>query len=334
MSRFVSQSNSIYRENQLDDNSPAWPHDALPMFGSGKKLYVITSRNWTVPSDAGCVRVRAIGAGGSGASTGSTTCCYYGVATGGGGGGYGLGFYTLTPGSSICITVGVGGCLCCNCSTAGVDGGTTSFGNYLTATGGKGGCYCGVPGAGGCSTGGIVVRCGGRGGCGWAGCCMTAIYYNATGGGAAGYLHGNGGNGGDHLCCRDCFSSGGGGVYGDACYANCFYSYGGPGKYGYRTLSSYSYCNSKLCAIAHCDFYTYGGPGAGGAYSFSCMGRVKNGCVGGGGVGWQLEYRLAGDGVSTLNPGDGGFPGGGGGGGMCGNGGGGKGANGLVIVEW
>lgn len=338
MSRFVSNSNSIYGQNKLDDVSPVWPHDALPPFGSGQKLYVTTSRSWTVPSNAGCVRVRAIGAGGSGASTGSILCCCYGVATGGGGGGYGLGFYTLTPGSSICLTVGVGGCVNCNCACAGVDGGTTSFGNYLTATGGKGGCYCGIPGAGGCSVGGIVVRCGGRGGCGWNDCCMTSILNNATGGGAAGYLHGNGGNGGDHLCCYYCMSSGGGGVYGDACYANnslsCFYGHGGPGKFGYRTLSSYSYCNPKMCAIAHCDYYKFGGPGAGGSFSCSCMDRVKDGCIGGGGVGWQVHSRLAGDGIASVSSGNGGFPGGGGGGGMKGSSGGGIGANGLLILEW
>jgi hypothetical protein len=121
--------------------------------------------------------------GGGGGKTGSG-----GQRTGGGGGGYAAGIINVTPGQTLpTITVGSGG-------TAGVAGGTSSFGTLLTATGGAASVYSSTSAI--TATGGVgsysgavtdpVTYAGGSS--------IRTVYsaYSATGGGAGGGPYGNG----------------------------------------------------------------------------------------------------------------------------------------------
>lgn len=128
-------------------------------FGTGQIAWFSTSGTWTVPAGIGKCRVRVWGAGGS-ATTG-----------GGAGGGFAIKtIYDLSGVSSVAVTVGT--------PTASTTGGTSSFGSYVSATGGSNTT------AGGTGVGGDINNTGGTGP-------NTA---NCGGGGAASYF-GNGGNG-------------------------------------------------------------------------------------------------------------------------------------------
>ncbi|WP_428993587.1 glycine-rich domain-containing protein [Pseudomonas fluorescens] len=76
-------------------------------------------------------------AGGSGAfgGDGSTTI----GAGGGGGGGISNRLCTVVPGSVISVTVGAGGAAVTVEGDPGIAGGTSSFGSFCSATGGRGG---------------------------------------------------------------------------------------------------------------------------------------------------------------------------------------------------
>lgn len=94
------------------------------------------SITWVIPSGVGAVRVRLWGGG----------------ARNGGGGGFALKtIYDLTGLTSVTILVGFGG----NATTT--NGGTSSFGSFVSATGGT------VGGAGGSGTGGDINFSGGSG---------------------------------------------------------------------------------------------------------------------------------------------------------------------------
>jgi hypothetical protein len=115
------------------------------------KMEFITSTpyTWTQTgkTDLKRIRVTAYGGGAGGQS-----------GTGGGGSG-GIGFVTLEASAvttNVTVTIGAGGAV-------GASGGTTSFGTYITATGGSTGTtYAG--GAGGTATGTNVYILGGQGG--------------------------------------------------------------------------------------------------------------------------------------------------------------------------
>lgn len=82
-------------------------------------LYTSGSNNWTCPEGITKVLAIVIGGGGGGGSSND-----------GGFGGYAIGVVSgLTPGGSYTATVGAGG-------AAGVSGGTSSFIDAITATGG------------------------------------------------------------------------------------------------------------------------------------------------------------------------------------------------------
>jgi hypothetical protein len=141
-----------------------------------------TSGVFTVPPNVTMITVEVVGAGGDGGGNGGG---------GGGGGGYASGQYTVTPMTSMSISVGIGG--------NGPSAGTTSIGMLgISASGGDNGTSVANPnlgggGAGGIGSGGNISNdTGGTGGGGY------WTYFGGGGGGAAGPL-GNGTAGGNTI---------------------------------------------------------------------------------------------------------------------------------------
>lgn len=132
-----------------------------------------TSATWTNPG-ASKVHVKLIGGGGGGA----------GYCESGGAGGYAEGFYSVSGVGTVAVTVGGGGSYTTYYSAAG-QGGTTSFGGYLSAIGGYGANqqYSHSGGHGGNSFGGAGFSVQGGAGCG---------HINSVGHAPAGVLGGSG----------------------------------------------------------------------------------------------------------------------------------------------
>ncbi len=169
------------------------------------------STTWTVPNNVSWVKARVWGAGGGGGGN-----YVQGASGGGGGGGYSEEILFVTPGSSIVVTVGQGGLGGGNSSVSasannGLSGGSSSFGTYLSATGGVGGFGSltgsyGVGGIGGVGYGNAIVAVGGLGSAGFTiatsglgGAGGAAAFGGAgaaSGPGYPGYWPGGGGGGG------------------------------------------------------------------------------------------------------------------------------------------
>lgn len=139
-----------------------------------------TSGIFIVPSGVTSIVVECVGAGGNGAGNGGG---------GGGGGAYASGIYTVNPGDTLTVNVGVGG--------TGSVGGTTSVPDVgVFATGGDNGTVVANPNLGGGGIGGVATGGnfenfnGGNGGGGY------WTYFGGGGGGAAGIMSagGDGGN--------------------------------------------------------------------------------------------------------------------------------------------
>lgn len=149
---------------------------------------ITTSGTFTIPSTVNIITVEVIGGGGSGGGNGTG---------GGGGGGYSKGTFTITPSSTVAITIGNAG-------------GTTSFGTLIQATGGGMGVSVPNPsvgggGSGGVGSGGTFNYNGGAGGGGY------YTYFGGGGGGSAGST-GNGGIGGNSIAWTGvCLTPGGSG---------------------------------------------------------------------------------------------------------------------------
>jgi len=138
--------------------------------GLGGMQVFTSSGTFTVPAGKTVVKVTMVGAGGSGRFGDS------GTGGGGGSGGYAEGYVTgLTPGGTVAVTVGAGA----NNS----NGGTTSFGSYISITGGTTGsaAYAGAGGAGGVCTGGTLQFSGNTGGSGFDNGCYNGPGYGAYG---------------------------------------------------------------------------------------------------------------------------------------------------------
>lgn len=97
--------------------------------------------SWTVPEELRKGRkcyVKVIGGGASG-GIGSTTASAVTCGGGGGGGGVAEGLVDLTGINSVSITVGAGGAPVSGISVNGKNGGSSSFGTYMSASGGYSG---------------------------------------------------------------------------------------------------------------------------------------------------------------------------------------------------
>lgn len=147
------------------------------------------TRQLTIPEGWNKIRVAVVGGGGSGRNV--TNKDLHGYGGGGGGGGYAEIELDVVPGQSFTYTVGAGGDL-------NQDGGTTSFGALLSATGGKTATdntsVASKGGAGGTGIGGTINKAGGVGGNGF-----DAANGGGGGGGASGHRYGVGGAGGNGM---------------------------------------------------------------------------------------------------------------------------------------
>ncbi|WP_323965803.1 glycine-rich domain-containing protein [Aeromonas hydrophila] len=144
------------------------------------------TRQLIIPTGWSKIRVAVVGGGGSGRNV--TNKDQHGFGGGGGGGGYAEIELDVVPGQTFTYTVGAGGDL-------NQDGGTTSFGALLSATGGKTATdnttVASKGGAGGTGIGGTINKAGGAGGNGF-----DAANGGGGGGGASGHRFGHGGAGG------------------------------------------------------------------------------------------------------------------------------------------
>ena len=144
---------------------------------------------WTVPDivkKGRRVRVRVVGGGGSGGYPAINTTNPSGGG-GGGGGGVSESVIDLTGISTVTITVGSGGTGQNTSASNGRQGGTSSFGKYLSATGGDGGGQI-SGGAGGEGMGGQINTSLGPGSPG----ASTIATGNSAVGGSGGGPGGNG----------------------------------------------------------------------------------------------------------------------------------------------
>lgn len=136
--------------------------------------------DWTVPPNVFRIRTRAVGGGGGASGSSSSQ-----PGAGGGAGGYAEGFFDVTPGQTIQITVGSGGAGGA-AAGSGLDGAPTSVGTQLTVLGGSHGGYTSgstAGGAGGAAFGGDVQIPGGSGGDGYA--VTTGVILPGYGGASA-----------------------------------------------------------------------------------------------------------------------------------------------------
>jgi hypothetical protein len=207
-------------------------------FGNGQVRVFSSTTTWTVPPGISNVRVRLWGAGGSGISS---NC--------GAGGGFALRSFSIAGVTSVAITVAP--------AATSANGGTSSFGSYVSATGGG----STNSSAGGIGIGGDINTQGG-----------TAGGNNGGGGGGSAAVMGNGGAGataGD----KGFNSTGGAGGGGGASTSN-----GGSGFLGFGSTSSSILATSGLQGSISIDYLGMGG-GGNGAYT------TGNGINGGGGGG-------------------------------------------------
>lgn len=116
------------------------PHTAVG-FASGTTA-------WVCPAGVYFVRCRMWAAGGTGAAGNGST-----GGGGGGAGGFAEGWCPVVPGTSYNVVVGIAGTPPATSGANGISGGLSSFGAFMTATGGAGGFGSAAGGAGGAGGG-------------------------------------------------------------------------------------------------------------------------------------------------------------------------------------
>lgn len=115
------------------------------------------THTWAVPAGVTKVLVTVVGGGGAGGKTSTTA-----VAPSGGGGGMTSGIVDVSGVATVAITVGAGGAASVAAGVGG-NGSASSFGSYLSATGGSGNPTDKSGGTGGTGSGGDVSIQGGAG---------------------------------------------------------------------------------------------------------------------------------------------------------------------------
>ena len=161
----------------------------------------MSSGTFVVPDGVTRIMVELWGGGGGGGSgcigtnyNGTNSYTLVGYSGGGGGaGGYGWNVFNVIPGASYTVTIPPD-------NDGDEPGGTTSFGDLLSATGGSPGADAtsngdGLGGTGGISTGGLVNFHSGYGFPGWVGGKGGGAWRGGSGGAGSG--PGSGGNGGN-----------------------------------------------------------------------------------------------------------------------------------------
>lgn len=287
--------------------------------GTGAKLFVTptklitrltpdvqtfnTSNTWTKPTRPATAKVfvQVWGGGGSGGKGNSSA-----ASGGGGGGAYVEGWFALSElGGTETVTIGAGGTAISSVDVQGNDGGTTTFGSWLTVYGGGGGgCRSGASGGGGGGGGTYSVGLTGP----------ATGSASSVGGNGGGQLGGAGGaadaNGGDST-----FGGGGGAGGGTSGTPNGGYSvYGGGG--GGRGFDGAGGSSSGVGGKS-----IHGGGGGGGGCTSGAGSTGGTSSTGGAGGAGGFAGNNAVDGLA---------PGGGGGGSSSGTSG--AGGTGRVIV--
>lgn len=132
--------------------------------GSGFSTFQVFSSSGTfITNGTSLAYVQIVGGGGSSAACSGSG----GTPSGGSGAGYSAGFVDLSSTTSVSVTIGAGGIAPPSGTNNGNPGGNTTFGSFMTATGGLGGLLSGavVPGQG--ATGGDLNINGGDSGHGY-----------------------------------------------------------------------------------------------------------------------------------------------------------------------
>lgn len=213
--------------------SPTQVRNLSSRVGNTQIYQTAGTYTFTVPANVNSLEVelQAAGGGAGASGTGTSGGTAGNIGGGGGGGGYGYRRLTgLTPGQAIAVTLGAPGVGVA--STSGTSAGASSFGSYLSCTGGSGGIWgentrsvggaggtsigadFGVPGGGGGFSGpnatpitaSDVITGYGRGGAARHGLVnasatgVTGAGFGAGGGGASGGVGIQGGDGAPPLC--------------------------------------------------------------------------------------------------------------------------------------
>ena len=280
---------------------------ASGVFGSGgMQLYAASGTyNFVVPAGVTSVRVRMWGAGGGGGASASYS--------GGGGGGFAMKTITaLTSGASYTVTVGAGG-------GESLSGGTSSFGSFVSATGGSSAGSSSVgEHDGGVGVGGDVNYYGG----------FAGGSYSGGGGSASLFGHGrnstrtNGYILSDNGGTMNKMSGGAGGGLGSS-GSGLSVATQGSGVLGFTG-------GVQLISNATTDNASITRPAVGLLNTIDILG------TGPGGMNYRTgDGRNGGGGFGGYSPaGNGGWPGGGGGAGSETASGRGLGADGCVILEY
>ncbi|MHA6684498.1 hypothetical protein [Mesorhizobium sp. A556] len=272
----------------------------------------LASAAWTKPATAKWVYVETLGAGGGGGSGRRETVSTSKTGGGGGGGAPSVSKW-LNPtelASSVTVTVGAGGTggpsvTVNGLGVAGTDGGTSSFGPYVSSAGGKGGGggSSSVSGGDGPGWGSVLSSTKDSGFAGSSGATTdsdrSTIFGGACGGGSPGTGPGVPGS-------SSVRSGSGGGCGGGESSANALTAPGAGGLSGSNT-----YGGGGAAGVSHATASTAGGDapgplsggGGGGGNQGGAASRGGNGGLGAGGGG--------GGGARNNNSGAGGNGGGG-----------------------